>query len=142
MKKILILAFAIMLAVSLCTAVCADSLVRVLMSTDGTVFENASFDQLPTMEELNAAVENSVDVIPEDVKFISGRLTLMHCGHVAGAEEVYDISLKVWSTANRAIGLFFKAEDADSWELISCNLGDVIEGRLETAGLYAVAVGW
>ena len=43
---------------------------------------------------------------------------------------------------NRAIGLFFCAEEDDTWELISCNLGDVIEGRFQSPGTYVIAVGW
>ena len=81
-------------------------------------------------------------VIPEDVLFTPGRLTLMATGHVTCDEEVYDVSFKVWSTINRAIGLFFLADDADTWELLTCNLGDVIEGRFQAPGTYAIAVGW
>ena len=81
-------------------------------------------------------------IIPEDVKIASRRLTVMEAGTVDCDEEVYDVSFKIWSTVNRAIGLFFCAEEDDTWELISCNLGDVIEGRFQSPGTYVIAVGW
>ena len=95
-----------------------------------------------TSGELDDAVEASDGIIPEDVKFAAGRLTVMEAGTVDCDEEVYDVSFKIWSTVNRAIGLFFCAEEDDTWELISCNLGDVIEGRFQSPGTYVIAVGW
>lgn len=143
MKKVLAAAAAfVLLAALLCVPASAESLVKVLMSTPGASFQDAPKNQYPIASELDDAVENSQEVIPEDVKFAAGRLTLMAVGCVDCDEEEYDVSFKVWSTVNRAIGLFFRADDADTWELVTCNLGDVIEGRFQSPGTYAIAVGW
>ena len=57
-------------------------------------------------------------------------------------EEVFDVTFKVWSTLKRTVGLFFLPEEGEVWELVTCNLGDVIEGRFEVCGTYAIVVGW
>lgn len=143
MRKVLALAAALVLLVGMVwVPVAGESLVKVLMSTPGVTCREALREKCPTADELDDAVECSRGVIPEDVLFTPGRLTLMATGHVTCDEEVYDVSFKVWSTINRAIGLFFLADDADTWELLTCNLGDVIEGRFQAPGTYAIAVGW
>ena len=67
---------------------------------------------------------------------------MLGTGNLSCEEEVYYVSFKVWSTVGRTVGLFFRAEDSEEWELISCNQGDVIEGQFETAGTYTIVVGW
>lgn len=143
MKKVFALALAAALLLGCRIGVHADPdhLVKVLMTTPGATV-TSDWTCKPDMEALDDAVEASDGIIPEDVKFAAGRLTVMEAGTVDCDEEVYDVSFKIWSTVNRAIGLFFCAEEDDTWELISCNLGDVIEGRFQSPGTYVIAVGW
>ena len=147
MKKVLALLLAALLAVSCFGAVCfaedTHDLVKVLMSTPGTTFGDCA--TAVSQAELDSAVEAAAEgVIPTGATFKPGRVTLLHSGSVIGGREVYDVTFKVWSTINRTTGLFFRAEGADSWELISCYAGelDVIEGRFYANGDYAIAVGW
>lgn len=144
MKRFLALALAAVLLVCGCrigASAEAGELVKVLMTTPGA---EVTFDwsEKPEADALDAAVEDSEGVIPENAKFSAGRLTVMAAGTVTCEEEVYDVSFKVWSTLKRTIGLFFRANDSEVWELVSCNQGDVIEGRFQSAGAYAIAVGW
>lgn len=143
MKKVLVLALAAALLAGCCVSANADPnhLINVVMTTPGATV-TSDWSCKPTAEALDEAVENSDGVIPEDVKFSAGRLTVMEAGAVDCEREVYDVTFKVWSTLNRAIGLFFCAEDDDTWELLSCNLGDVIEARFQAPGSYVIAVGW
>lgn len=117
-----------------------DELIKVLMSTPGVTVMRDS--KCASAGELRDAIENGEDLIPEDCKLDPERITVLQTGSVACEEEVYDVSFKVWSTLNRTVGLFFRAEDSEEWELISCNLGDVIEGRFEASGSYTIVVGW
>lgn len=117
-----------------------DELINVLMSTPGVTVARA--DQGTRAEELQEAIENGAELIPEECELVPDRITVLQTGTVSCDEEVYDVSFKVWSTLNRTVGLFFQAEDSEEWELISCNLGDVIEGRFETGGTYTIVVGW
>lgn len=145
MKKCFAVLLTAALLVMLCVPALAESepLVKVLMSSNGTSVSAPIQKDYPTTDDLGEAVEKGEDVIPEDASLIPGRLTILGTGHISNDErEIYDVSFKVWSTARRSIGLFFRAEDTDTWELITCNLGDVIEGRFQSAGDYAIAVGW
>ena len=112
----------------------------VLMSTPGVSVERN--DQRASAEELEEAIEAGTELIPEDCKLAPERITVLQTGRVSCDEEVYDVSFKVWSTLKRTVGLFFRAEGSEEWELISCNLGDVIEGRFEASGEYTIVVGW
>ena len=96
----------------------------------------------PTAQELDDAIEAGAERIPSGCKLAPGRVTLMDTGSLSSTDAVYSVTFKVWSTQKRTIGLFFRAEGSESWELATCNLGDVIEGRFETGGTYAIAVGW
>lgn len=146
MKKILALVLtAALLAGIFCVPALADDSddkVRVLMSTPGVTVSKAAPDQFAAAADLEEAVENGAELIPEGCKLTPGRITVLHTGTVSCEEEVFYVSFKVWSTLKRTVGLFFLPEDGEQWELISCNLGDVIEGRFEASGTYAIAVGW
>lgn len=139
------LAFALVLA--MLTAVCcvpafaeSEEFIKVVMSTPEVDFQEST--DYPTAEEMDAAVEANADLVTEGLTFKPGRLTLLGTGHISCPEEVYDVTYQLWSTGGRTIGLFFQPDDGETWELISCNLGIIIEGRFETAGNYAIAVGW
>ena len=67
---------------------------------------------------------------------------MLQSGSLECEEEVFDVTFKVWSTLKRTVGLLFLPEEGEAWELVSCNLGDVIEGRFEVCGTYAIVVGW
>lgn len=145
MKKCLAVLLTVALLAVLCVPALAEGepLVKVLMSTDGTsVSVPIQQENYPQTSDLDEAVENSDGIIPEDATFTPGRLTILGTGQISNDREVYDITFKVWSTVRRWIGLFFRAEGSDTWELVTCNLGDVIEGRFQTPGDYAIAVGW
>ncbi len=117
-----------------------DELICVLMSTPGVSVERN--DQRASAEELEEAIEAGTELIPEDCKLDPERITVLQTGYVSCDEEVFYVSFKVWSTLKRTVGLFFRAEGSEEWELISCNLGDVIEGGFETSGEYTIVVGW
>ena len=110
------------------------------MSTPGVSVERNV--QRASAGELEEAIEAGAELIPEDCKLDPERITVLQTGRVSCDEEVYDVSFKVWSTLNRTVGLFFRADGCEEWELISCNLGDVIEGRFEASGEYTIVVGW
>ena len=67
---------------------------------------------------------------------------MLQCGSVTCEDEVNYVTFKAWSTAKRTIALFFMEEDGEDWQLLSCNLGDVIEGCFEADDQFAIAVGW
>ena len=117
-----------------------DELIYVLMSTPGVSVERNV--QRASAGELEEAIEAGAELIPEDCELDPERITVLQTGRVSCDEEVYDVSFKVWSTLKRTVGLFFRAEGSEEWELISCNLGDVIEGRFEASGEYTIVVGW
>lgn len=143
MKRIL----AFLLALAMLAAICCipalaenEKYINVVMSTPDVDFQDASV--YPTDADLDAAVEANSDLVTGELTFVPGRLTLLGTGHISCPEEVYDVTFQLWSTGGRTIGLFFLPDDGEQWELISCNLGIIIEGRFETAGTYAIAVGW
>lgn len=145
MRKCLAVLLSVALLAALCVPALAENMpwVKVLMSSDGTSISVPVREDIPTETDLDDAVEDGADLIPEDATFTPGRLTILGTGQIRNDDrEVYDITFKVWSTGKRCIGLFFRAEDSDSWELITCNLGDVIEGRFQSSGDYVIAVGW
>ena len=146
MKKMLSLVLtAALLAGIFCVTAMADGSggqVRVIMSSPDVTVTEAEKDQIPAAEDLDEAMEQGAELIPEDCKLLPGRITVLGTGNLSCEEEVYYVSFKVWSTVGRTVGLFFRAEDSEEWELISCNLGDVIEGQFETAGTYTIVVGW
>lgn len=97
---------------------------------------------LPKVEELQDAITEGSDLIPQECKLVPDRITVAYAGTLSFEEEDYDVTFKFWSTVNRTIALFFQAEGAEEWELISCNLGDVIEGHFATNGTFAITVSW
>ena len=117
-----------------------DELIYVLMSTPGVSVDKN--DQICSAGELVEAIEAGAELIPEDCKLDPERITVLQTGYVSCDEEVFYVSFKVWSTLKRTVALFFLAEGSEEWELISCNLGDVIEGRFEAKGEYTIVVGW
>lgn len=145
MKKMLALMLAVVLAmaafsVSAGAESAFDDLIKVLITSPGVATGKAA--QSPTDQELDDAIEAGSSLIPAGCKLKPGRVTLMNTGSVCCEDPIFHVTFKVWSTYNRTIGLFFRAEDSDQWQLMSCNLGDVIEGHFETCGDYAIAVGW
>ena len=117
-----------------------DEMINVLMSTPGVSVEVN--DQRVSEDELGEAIVAGGELIPEDCELVPDRITVFQTGRVSCDEEVFYVSFKVWSTLKRTVGLFFRADDSEEWQLISCNLGDVIEGGFETSGEYTIAVGW
>ena len=115
-------------------------MINVLMSTPGVSVEVN--DQRVSEDELGEAIVAGGELIPEDCELVPDRITVFQTGRVSCDEEVFYVSFKVWSTLKRTVGLFFRADDSEEWQLISCNLGDVIEGGFETSGEYTIAVGW
>lgn len=118
----------------------SDEVVKVLMTTPGV--EVTRMPQLTKTAELEAAIEAGEDLIPAECKLVPGRITVLRTGTVSFDEEAYDVTFKVWSTVKRTIALFFLPEDAEAWEMLSCNLGDVIEGHFTANGTYTLVVGW
>ena len=144
MKKWFTLALTAALLVGvLCGSALADGgseLVQVLMSTPGVTVTPAV--QGVDAADLDEAVENGQELIPEDCALTPGRITVLQSGSLECEEEVFDVTFKVWSTLKRTVGLLFLPEEGEAWELVTCNLGDVIEGRFEVCGTYAIVVGW
>lgn len=119
-----------------------NDLVKILMSSQGVTAASAQKDQAPTAQELDDAIEAGSDLIPEGCKLVPGRVSLMYTQCLSCEEEVYDVTFKVWSTLRRTVGLFFRAEGEEDWQLVTCNLGDIIEGRFQSNGTCAIVVGW
>ena len=144
MKKMI----AIMLAAALLTGVFAvpcfaaqcDERVKVLMSDPEVIIEKVTPVIQP--EELKDAIENGSELVPEGCKLSAKRISVIHTGTLSSDEEYYYATFKVWSTLKRTIALFFKPDSTAEWELVSCNLGDVIEGRFEDCGTFAITVSW
>lgn len=118
----------------------SDELIKVLMTSPGVTVAQDAKDV--SEADLGDAIEKGKELIGRGCKLDPERITLLQTGSVACEREVNYVSFKVWSTLNRTVGLFFRAEESEDWELISCNLGDVIEGRFEASGSYAIVVGW
>lgn len=118
----------------------SDELIKVLMTSPGVTVAQDAKDV--SEEDLGDAIEKGQELVGQGCKLDPERITLLQTGSVACEEEVYHVSFKVWSTLDRTVGLFFRAEEGENWELIACNLGDVIEGRFEASGSYAIVVGW
>lgn len=143
MKKWLALVLtAALLAALFAAPAAAEStdLVKILASTPNLTSGEAS--RTPTAQELDDAIDAGSELIPEGSKLTAGRVTLLYTQDLSCEREVYDVSFKVWSTLKRTVGLFFLAEGADTWQLVTCCQGDVIEGRFESAGTCAIVVGW
>lgn len=145
MKKILslVLAAALLCAVLAVPAAAETYLsekVRVLMSTPEVTVTGAA--KCVPAEDLADAIEDGQELIPEECKLNAKRISVLQSGSVTCEEEVNYVTFKVWSTAKRTIALFFMEEDGEDWQLLSCNLGDVIEGCFEANGQFAIVVGW
>ena len=131
---------AVMLAAVFAIPAFADVQIDLLMSTPGVSVERAKQGVKP--EELADAIEEGAELIPEECKLDPERITVLQTGTLTCEEEDGYATFKVWSTVKRTIGLFFQAEDSECWELLACNLGDVIEGEFLSSGTYAIVVGW
>ena len=145
MKKILSLVLAaVVLAAVLALPAAAETYlsekVRVLMSTPEITVTGAA--KCVPAKELADAIEDGEELIGEECKLDAKRISVLQCGSVACEDEVNYVTFKVWSTAKRTIALFFMEEDGEDWQLLSCNLGDVIEGCFEADGQFAIVVGW
>ena len=140
MKRMFSLLLAVMLAALLAVPAFANAQIDLLMSTPGVSVEQAK--QGVKAEELEQAIEEGEELIPEECKLDAQRITVLQTGLLTCEEESGYATFKVWSTVKRTIGLFFLAEDSQDWVLLSCNLGDVIEAEFETSGTYAIVVGW
>lgn len=117
-----------------------DEMFKVLMSTPGV--KVTRINTFPKAEELRDAITGGDDLIPGSCKLDPERITVVQAGKLSFEEEDYYVTFKFWSSVNRTIALFFLAEDAEEWEMISCNLGDVIEGYFTANGTYAITVSW
>lgn len=145
MKKCLAAITALLLlAACFCCPAQATSkkLVEVLMFTPGTTVDTAEENQRPTADDLDDALRAGSDAIAEDAKLTPGRMTVLGTGTVSNEEPEFWVSFKVWSTVERSIGLFFRADGEEDWTLMAANLGDVIEACFPAPGTYAIAVGW
>ena len=131
---------AVMLAAVFAIPAFADVQIDLLMSTPGVSVERAKQGVKP--EELADVIEEGAELIPEECKLDPERITVLQTGRLICEEEDGYATFKVWSTVKRTIGLFFQAEDSECWELLACNLGDVIEGEFLSSGTYAIVVGW
>ena len=145
MKKILSLVLAaVLLAAVLALPAAAETYlsekVRVLMSTPEITVTGAV--KCVPAKELADAIEDGEELIGEECKLDAKRISVLQCGSVDCEDEVNYVTFKVWSTAKRTIALFFMEEDGEDWQLLSCNLGDVIEGCFEANGQFAIVVGW
>lgn len=143
MKKWLALVLtAALLAALFAAPAAAEStdLVKILASTPNLTSGKGSHS--PTAQELDDAIDAGSELIPEGSALTPGRVTLLYTQDLSCEREVYDVSFKVWSTLERTVGLFFLAEGEDTWQLITCCQGDVIEGRFEESGTCAIVVGW
>ena len=120
----------------------------VLAYTEGTVIGRSSEERTHmTVEEMDEVVsavlaDEDQELIADDLEVIPGKINYLEDRTISCPEAPFACQFRVWGTGNRVVLVFFLAEDAESWELLSCNLGDVIEGRFETGGTYAIAVGW
>lgn len=145
MKKCLAVAAALFLLAAclyLPAQAASKKLVEVLMSTPGTTVDAAEAAQSPTADDLDDALRASSVEIAPGAKLTPGRMTLLGTGNVSSEEPDFWVSFKVWSTLERSIGLFFRADGEADWMLLAANLGDVIESAFPASGTYAIAVGW
>lgn len=152
MKKLFALTMAIVMVVAVLGVPASaedgfQDLVKLLMSSENVEITDISWDARVKMEDLDACVENlEPEQIPEGCAVKSGRLTVLQQKNIActdyGVYDVYDATFKVWSTLYTTVCLFFRAEGTDSWELLACNQGDVIEARFSQSGSYVIAMTW
>ena len=143
MKKLIALVLTLTLLAGVFALPCfaqSDELVKVLMSDPEVVVEKLI--HFPRTAELKDAIENGAELVPEGCKLAADRITVLHTGTLSSDEEYYYATFKVWSTLERTVALFFKPDSTGEWELVSCNLGDVIEGRFEDCGTFAITVSW
>ena len=145
MKKLLsiVLAAALLLGVFCVPALAEEAdMIKLLMSTPGVALSQPDKAQCASAEELDDAAERGAELIPADCTLVPGRITVLQTKNICCEEEVYNVTFKVWTTAGRTVALFFRAQDGESWELVTCTKGDVLEAHLEESGTYTIAVGW
>ena len=145
MKKLLsiVLAAALLLGVFCVPALAEEAdMIKLLMSTPGVTLSQPDKAQCASAEELDDAAERGAELVPADCKLVPGRITVLQTKNICCEEEVYNVTFKVWTTAGRTVALFFRAQDGESWELVTCTKGDVLEAHLEESGTYTIAVGW
>ena len=140
MKRFFALLLAAFLLAAFAVPCSANEMVRLILSTPGISAVQATEGVQPGV--LKDAIEAGQDLIPEECKLDPERITVMQTGVLTCDAEDGVGTFKVWSTVNRTIGLFFQAEDSEEWVLLSCNLGDVIEGEFQSSGTYVIVVGW
>ena len=150
MKKpiCLVLVAALVAALFAVPAFAASEQINVLMTTPGVTVTPAAkyIDAEELAEAIEAALEpadeEDTPLIPEACKLDPERITVLQSGTFTTDWDQYYVTFKVWSTVKRTIALFFMPEDGEAWELVSCNLGDVLEGGFQSSGSYAIVVGW
>lgn len=149
MKKLLALGLAVvMMFVLFCVpafALAAPSeMVQVLMSSDNVTISEFAPEEKAAMDDLAEALNSAEPgVIPLTCKVAADRITVMRQMNLTSEDgDVFDVSFKAWSTVGRTICLFFRAEESETWELMACNKGDVIEARFPCSGSCVVAVAW
>lgn len=140
MKRMFAALLALVLAAALAVPCSANDLVRLILSTPGLSAVQAKEGVQP--EALKDAIKAGQELIPEGCRLDPERITVLQTGVLTCEAEDAVGTFKVWSTVDRTIGLFFQAEDSEDWVLLTCNLGDVIEGEFTCSGTYVIAVGW
>lgn len=148
MKKYISLVLAIaMTAMLLCVPAMAqeDTLIKIIMSTDQVTASISSVPEI-TPEEMQTAVDAAWEdpefPFPEKWNITADRMTLFQQRAISCKLPVYDVTFKFWSTIECPVCIFFLAEDSDTWELLSCEMGDVAEARFYGNGVYAITRCW
>lgn len=145
MKKLFAMVLAVVMTVtvfSMNASALNKNTVKLLMSSENVTISNAVWADHYTDEELDAAVENAAEgVIPEECNVRPGRIVVYQQRNISCSDDdVYDATFKVWGTLTRTVCLFFRSDETMEWELLACNLGDVIEARFPGPGSYVIAV--
>lgn len=149
MKKILSLVLAAaMTAALLCVPVMADGsdLIKVLMSTDELTLSQPAAGAGITCEDMQAAIDAAMEaeepIIPEDRTIRADRMTVFQYKNISCQLPEYYVTFKFWSSAEKTVCIFFQPEGSDTWELLTCELGDVVEAHFLGNGAYAITMCW
>lgn len=145
MKKIISLVLVLAMAFSmLCTAAFAEGskteLVEVTTAVDEdgqtvAVIVTESEAEKITVEEMTEAF-----AAVEGVEVEAAALEVLDQDDFVAEKLPVTLTLTVDGTENVMLYVFFKAVDADAWELIWCGMGPDAEITFEANGTYAVAV--
>lgn len=141
---------AAMMAALFCMPAMAETdpakLIKILMSTDEVTLYKPDVGTDITPEQMQAAIDAALEaeeeIIPEDWNITADRMTLFQRSGISCKLPVYDVTFKFWSSTNNAVCIFFLGEDSDTWELLSCEMGDVAEARFNGNGVYAITMCW